>query len=187
MSQSTPDDGAVERFRSAAQRSSTFIVIGVLFSIPAIITVYLITPRAVGFLLIAATGMVSHVALRSLDPERAPDVEGDLSDFTKLELIIFFILILSSIVIGISVKLWAASGLGYILALSSGNSLLGIFAALAFPIADRKLADIRWYLSLSTIASVGVISIIILILRAVNLINHMSGDTLTENSRRFSI
>jgi len=187
MDQTTAGNSRVERFWSTVQRSSAFIIMGSIFSIPGLLAVYLVKPQAVGFFLIGATGMIAHVVLRSLDPERISDVDIEFSELARVEALVYIGLMFLSIIIGVSVKLWAAAGLGYLLAVGNSGSVIGIGIALAFPIADRKLTSIRWYLSISGIAIVGVIYLIAYVLSTINVVNHVSGETLTESSRRFSI
>lgn len=175
----------VSRTQSAAdwlwnvvQHSSIHLVFGGVFSIPGLVTVYLIAPRSVGYFLIGAVAMTAYVIMQSLDSTDGPDTDVDFSEFSGGEAVLFICFIILAVLVTVSTKLWITTGLAVLYATSVGAPVVGVFVAVIFPIVDSRVASVRWYLSISVLTAVLVLKLMSI---TITLFDTMENIHLVEN------
>lgn len=177
---------AVEHLKSVIQRTSTVTLAGGLFSIPAVFLVSFTVPNAVGFTIIATTGLITHTILRSLDPNTTPEIDTDLSSLDTIQIYLFISLIFTSAITGITIKLLVATGLAILFSGITG-SIIAIFVAVIFPVFDRKLSSIKWFLSVSALSAVFIVYIAAFLLKPLDIVNDISSSSIKRKSLQFSM
>jgi len=170
----------------AVKHSSTMAVMGAIFSLPAVGTIYFVERQFTGFVLIATTAMISQVVLRSLDSDG--DTEDiDVSDLTPSQVKILLLAMFGSIFAAVTVKLVLAASVAGLVTSTTGAAIVGVGIAASFPFVDRKLAATHRYLSVSAITALLVLSAISVVIDQNESPSGVSQDAIKQETLELSM
>jgi len=115
----------------------------VFFGLPLLTATILYAPASIPYVGLAVVAMTislgSHISeLDEVEMAVTPDEIMEMTASERIALVLSLYLIVSLIILG---TLGAAGYLGYLIAMSSGNALFGIWVAILYPYVDRFLGS----------------------------------------------
>lgn len=126
----------------------TNALIGAFTGFPAVITALLFVPEATAYVVFGIAGLVASrttTAFRdAVDERKVPDSE----ELTAEEIRILFAIVVTSTTLTVSLQTGIAGGVAYWIAAEAGLPMLGLFIAVAGPLADGYMASIQPKLSI---------------------------------------
>ena len=180
MTPDSPQSESDSRSLGVLQTLSASAIAGVIFAVPAFLIVFSLRPDLVGFYLIATAGLITHISLLSIDANREkPDI--DVSELSQRERIVYALLMFIAAVVGVTVRLGAATVLAMIL---TDVATIGIIVAALYPVFERQMADVVPQVTPSVFITLAVMYLLVGGLNMISLIGGTSAETITKNTRR---
>lgn len=120
----------------------TNVFIGSFTGFPAVVTALIFLPEATAYVVFGVAGLVASrttTAFRnSIDDENIPNSE----ELTAEEIRLLFVLLVSSTTVAVSLQTGIAGAIAYWVAVEAGFPMVGLFIAVAGPLADGYIAKV---------------------------------------------